>query len=98
MCVCGEPRGKGEEERARESSCPSLSTSAFSNVPRSVSLCTSSEENGGEGRVRSMLLRGNAVFGGEMLFSFLFFAVDSVLACACTVHSARVPAMFEKGT
>lgn len=52
-----------------------------------------------------MLLQGNAVFRAEMPFSFLFFAVDSVLACVCMsvceavarAHSARVAAMFEEG-
>jgi len=52
-----------------------------------------------------MLLQGNAVFSAEPPFSFLFFTVDSVLACACMsvcvravarAHSARVAAMFEK--
>ncbi len=51
VCVCGEPWGKGTEERASESSCPSLSTSAFSNAPRSMSLCVSREER--EGKVHA---------------------------------------------
>lgn len=73
MCVCGEPRGKGKEERARESSCPSLSTGAFSNVPRSVSLCTSSEENGagGEGKIHAAARKCGFQWRDAVQFSVL---------------------------
>ncbi len=102
VCVCGELWGKGTEERASESSCPSLSTSAFSNAPRSMSLCVSREER--EGKVHA----AERKCGFQCIDAFQFSILcrwqgvsvcmhECVCVCVCVRAVARVhSAMFEQ--
>lgn len=90
VCVRGELWGKGKEERARESSCPSLSTSAFSNAPRSMSLCVSREESGGggEGKIHAAVRKCGFQCIDAIQFSILCcwqrFSV-CMHACVCAL-------------